>query len=161
MPIARSKTIAYYIYHLVRIEDIVTNTLIEGKTQLFFSSDYLLNFPVITTGNEIKRDDLIEFSKMLDIAHLKKYAADVFAGTNEIIHNMSFKDSKTKVSAERKANLLTTKTVSDDENAFWLVDYWCKKTYAGLLFMPLSRHHKPCTTVAPCWHVSTWFQMLK
>jgi hypothetical protein len=142
MPLTGDKTIAYYLYHLTRIEDITSNTLIAGNEQLFFKKNFdrLLNSPVITTGNEIARDGLIEFSKALDCNQLRSYTAVVLDNTNSIIKNMSFEDSKRKVSAERKANLIKSNTVSTDENAFWLVDYWCGKTCAGLLLMPFSRH---------------------
>ena len=143
MPLAKDKTIAYYLYHLIRIEDITSNTLIAGKQQIFFAEgfDKLLNSPIITTGNEIQRDDLVDFSKVLNIAELRNYANTVLENTNAIIQNMSYENSKIKVSAERKAELLNTMTVSNDENAFWLVEYWCKKNYAGLFLMPFSRHH--------------------
>ncbi len=142
MPFANDETIAYYLYHLTRIEDITSNTLIAGKAQLFFTEkfDRLLNSPLITTGNEVTRDKLIEFSKMLDISQLRSYTAVVLANTNTIIQNMSYEDSKVKVSENRKTELLKSNSVSTDENAFWLVDYWCKKSYAGLLLMPFSRH---------------------
>ena len=142
MPLSTDKTIAYYLYHLTRIEDITSNTLIGGEMQLFFQKNFdkLLKSPIITTGNEITRDKLIEFSKMIDINQLKKYADAVLLNSNTIIQNMKFEDSKIKVSHERKAELLKLNTVSTDENAFWLVDYWCNKTYVGLLLMPFSRH---------------------
>jgi hypothetical protein len=133
----RCKTIAYYIFHTLRIEDIVSNTLIAGREQLFFSQK--INFPIITTGNEI--ENTVELSKKIDARELKNYTRDVLKNTNEIIQGMCFEDSKIKVSEEKKAELIKTKTVSEDENAFWLVDYWCKKTYGGLLLMPFSRHH--------------------
>ncbi|MCL2376338.1 MAG: phage head-tail adapter protein [Defluviitaleaceae bacterium] len=143
MPLSTDKTIAYYLYHLTRIEDITSNALIAGKEQLFFTKgfDASLKSPIITTGNEIPRDGIVEFSKKLDIGQLKSYATAVMANTNEIVKNMSFEDSKTKISTERKAKLIKSGTVSTDENAFWLVNYWCGKTYAGLMLMPFSRHH--------------------
>jgi len=142
MPLATDKTIAYYLYHLTRIEDITSNTLIAATEQIFFTKNYdkLLNSPIITTGNEISRDKLVEFSTMLDINQLRNYTTDVLTNTNNIIKDMSYEESKTKVSDERKTELLKLHTVSDDENAFWLVDYWCNKTFAGLLLMPFSRH---------------------
>ena len=142
MPLKSDKTIAYYLYHLNRIEDAVSNVLIAGTEQLFFTENFekRLNAPVITTGNEIARDRLIEFSKELDIKQLKEYVIAVMANTNEIIKGMSFQTSKTKVTAERKTKVIKSNTVSTDESAFWLVDYWCNKTYAGLMLMPFSRH---------------------
>lgn len=142
MPLAKDKTIAYYIYHLMRIEDIVSNTLIAGKEQVFLIKKYdeRLCSPIITTGNEISRDKLIEFSKKLDINQLKNYATDVLFNTNNIVKNMDFENSKTKISEEKRADLLRLNSVSMDENAFWLIDYWCNKTHTGLLLMPFSRH---------------------
>lgn len=142
MPLATDKTIAYYLYHLARIEDITSNTLITAKEQILFIKNYdkLLNSPIITTGNEVLRDELVKFSTMLDINQLKNYTTDVLTNTNNIIKGMSYESSKTKISDERKTELITLHTVSDDENAFWLVDYWCNKTFAGLLLMPFSRH---------------------
>lgn len=29
---------------------------------------------------------------------------------------------------------------SEDENAIWLIDYWCGKGIRGLIQMPFSRH---------------------
>ena len=143
MPFSKDKTIAYYLYHLARIEDITSNTLITDKTQLFFSEgfDTSLKSPIITTGNELTRDELVEFSKKLDTGRLKNYYDAVIANTNNIIKNMSFADSKTKISSERKTKLIKSNTVSTEQNAFWLVDYWCRKIYSGLMLMPFSRHH--------------------
>ena len=143
MPLPKDKTITYYLFHLARIEDITANMLIAGKQQLFSSHsfDVSLKSPIATTGNELARDEMIDFSAKLDIEELVKYYKTVLANTNEIIQNMSFEDSKIKVSAEKKANLIASGAVSTDDYAFWLVDYWCRKTYAGLLAMPLSKHH--------------------
>lgn len=142
MPLSKDKTIAYYLYHLARIEDITSNTLICGKEQIFFKNEYdkSINSPIITTGNEIRREDLVEFSAELDIKQLENYTLDVIKNTNNIINKMTYAESKNKVLEERKKELLKINAVSTDEEAFWLVDYWCKKTYAGLLLMPFSRH---------------------
>lgn len=142
MPLKTDKTIAYYLYHLNRIEDITSNILIAAKEQIFIIENYdkRLNSPIITTGNEIGRDGLIEFSKAIDIKQLKIYVSAVMANTNEIIKGISFEESKIRVSASRKEEAIKSKAVSTDESAFWLIDYWCSKTYAGLMLMPFSRH---------------------
>lgn len=142
MPLKSDKTIAYYLYHLMRIEDITCNTLIKNEQQIFFKENYQkkLNSPIITTGNELKREQLIDFSKALNIYELKKYIYQVIENTNKVISEIDYKNSKNKVSEKRKENLLRLNSVSTDENAFWLVEYWCKKTYAGLFLMPFSRH---------------------
>lgn len=136
MPLSSDKTIAYYLYHMFRIEDITSNTLINNTEQVLFRNNY--HFPIITTGNEIRRENLVEFSKQINIDILHNYINDVFNNTNEIIRKIDFSSSKQKVS--RRENLLSLNVVSTDEEAFWLVDYWCSKTFSGLFQMPFSRH---------------------
>lgn len=50
-----SKTIAYSLWHIFRIEDIVAHSLIADDEQVFFREDYQrrINSPIITTGNEL------------------------------------------------------------------------------------------------------------
>lgn len=64
-----SKTIAYSIWHIFRIEDIVANTLIGGTQQAFFSGNYQqrIRWPGITTGNELVKQQIADFSKQLDL----------------------------------------------------------------------------------------------
>ena len=137
-----SKNIAYSIWHVFRIEDIVAHTLVKGDEEILFSGNYQsrINSPVITTGNELIKEQISDFTKQLDIDELYSYVADVKKSTEEIIRNLTYGDLKTKVPNERKENLQTLGVVGDDENAFWLIDYWCKKDVRGLVQMPFSRH---------------------
>ena len=43
-------------------------------------------------------------------------------------------------SEEDKERLRASGCVSVDENACWLIDYWCGKDIRGLIRMPFSRH---------------------
>ena len=60
-----SKTIAYSLWHIFRIEDIVAHTLIKGGEQVFFSGGYQkrISSPIITTGNELVKQEIADFSK--------------------------------------------------------------------------------------------------
>lgn len=136
------KTIGYYIYHLARIEDITCNTLIANKEQVFFKKNYQekLGSIIITTGNELKEDEWVNFSALLNKKELINYSKEVFNNTNEVIKNIDYKQSKTKVSEINKNKLISLNCVSNDENAYWLIDYWCEKDYQGLMKMPFTRH---------------------
>ena len=57
-----------------------------------------------------------------------------------MIKDLSYDDLKRKISEERKKQLESLSVVSDDENAIWLIDYWCNKDVRGLIQMPFSRH---------------------
>ena len=137
-----SKTIAYSIWHIFRIEDIVAHTLIAGDDQVFFSGNYQqrIHSPIITTGNELVKQQIADFSKQLDLDELYAYTAEVKAGTEKILEDLPYSMLKQKPSAERKETLKSLKTVSTDEAAYWLIDYWCGKDIRGLIQMPFSRH---------------------
>ena len=137
-----NKTIAYSLYHVFRIEDIVANTLISGSPQIFFTGDYKdrLNSPIITTGNELVKHEIADFSAKLNIDELYNYISDVDKSTAHLLKNLSFSDMKTKMTEQDKDNIRSLKVVSEDENAVWLIDYWCGKNIQGLLQMPFSRH---------------------
>jgi len=137
-----SKNIAYSIWHIFRIEDIVAHTLINGDAEILFSGNYQhrINSPIITTGNELIKEQISDFTKQLDIDELYLYIAEVKKSTEEIIRNLTFNDLKTKVLNERKENLKALNVVSTDESAVWLIDYWCNKDFRGLIQMPFSRH---------------------
>lgn len=137
-----NKTIAYSLWHIFRIEDIVANTLIADREQVFFEKDYQkrINSPIITTGNELVKEQIGEFSKQLNIDELYQYITDVDEATKSIIMSLEFEDMKTKITDKKRRKLQDLNVVSEDENAYWLIDYWCGKDIRGLIQMPLSRH---------------------
>lgn len=137
-----SKTIAYSIWHIFRIEDIVAHSLIQRDEQILFLKDYQkrINSPIITTGNELVGQQIADFSSMLDLEQLYQYMEEVKECTEEILKNLSFKELKRKFEDADKENLKGLKVVSTDENACWLIDYWCGKDIRGLIQMPFSRH---------------------
>ena len=137
-----NKTIAYSLYHVFRIEDIVANTLIAKTPQIFFRNSYQsrMNSPIITTGNELIKHDIADFSAKLDIDELYNYISDVNISTTEMLKKLVFSDMKTVMTEHDKDNIRSLKVVSEDESAVWLIEYWCSKNIRGLLQMPFSRH---------------------
>jgi hypothetical protein len=142
MPFPKSKgndnaTIAWSIYHIFRIEDIVCNSVINNKSQIFFENNFQnrMNSSIITTGNELSNEQMIDFSKKLNIQELYNYAKLVKENSEKMMLELSFEQTKSKIPEEKKEYLRTLK-VADD----WLIDYWCGKNIRGLLQMPFSRH---------------------
>ena len=137
-----SKTVAYSLWHIFRIEDIVAHTLIKGDEQVFFAKDYQnrTGSPIITTGNELVKQEIADFSKQLNLDELYSYISDVKKSTENILKGIAFEDMKKKISDERRKELEKLCVVSEDESAIWLIDYWCKKDVRGLIQMPFSRH---------------------
>ena len=137
-----SKTIAYSIWHIFRIEDIVAHTLISETEQVLLAGNYQerINSPIITTGNELVKEQIADFSKQLNLKELYAYILEVKDSAEKIINSLSYDDLKKKISEERKEYLKSLNVVSDDENAIWLIDYWCGKDIRGLIQMPFSMH---------------------
>ena len=137
-----SKTIAYSLWHIFRIEDIVAHTLIKEDEQVFFREGYQkrINSPIITTGNELVKQEIADFSEQLDLDELYSYLSDVKRSTESILRDLSYDDLRKKISAERKERLESLYVVSKEESAIWLIDYWCNKDIRGLIQMPFSRH---------------------
>lgn len=136
------KTIAYSMWHVFRIEDIVAHSLICGDAQVFFSGDYQkrIGAPIITTGNELAGQQIADFSKELNIKELYSYITEVKESTEKMLRDLSYQDLQKRISEEQKEYLKSLDVVSTDENAIWLIDYWCKKDVRGLIQMPFSRH---------------------
>ena len=137
-----SKTIAYSIWHIFRIEDIVSHTLINGDDQIFFFGNFQerIGSPIITTGNELIGHQIADFSASLDLDELYKYALSVKVITDWIIENMTFADLKRRITTADRLCLESLCVVSQSDNAKWLIDYWCGEDLKGLILMPFSKH---------------------
>ena len=147
MPFAKadgyhSKTLAYSMWHIFRIEDIVTHTVIMRDSQILFTGDFpeRTGSPIITTGNELKGEAIAAFSKQLDIKAVYEYCAAVKNSTDVMLKNLEYGDLKRKFTGEDKKRVADSHSVSTDEDAVWLIDYWCNKDIGGLVRMPFSRH---------------------
>ena len=114
-----SKTIAYSLWHIFRIEDITAHTLIAGDGQVFFGQDFQkrINSPIITTGNELIKEEIVRFSEALDIDELYSYISEVDKSTSEMLNSLSYDDLKKKVTDERRTVLEGLNVVSISENA--------------------------------------------
>ena len=137
-----SKTIAYSIWHIFRIEDIVAHTVINEEEQIFFAGHYKerIHSPIITTGNELMGQQIADFSKQLNLEELYSYIFEVCKSTEKMLERLSYDELERKIPEERKEYLESLKVVSDSEKAVWLIDYWCNKDIRGLIQMPFSRH---------------------
>lgn len=137
-----SKTIAYSIWHIFRIEDIVAHSVIKEDEQVFFVGNYQkrINSPIITTGNELVKQQIADFSKQLNLEELYSYIFEVRKSTEKMLEQLSYDQLKRKIPVERKEYLKSLKVVNEDEKANWLIDYWCNKDIRGLIQMPFSSH---------------------
>jgi hypothetical protein len=142
MPIPEYSTITYYFYHLSRVEDLITNTLIREQPQLFYTDGYQakMKSPIATTGNEITPETMVAFSSTIEAKALQEYILKLFETTNDLIARMSWEQGSRQVSDAAKANLIALQSVSSHQNAAWLVDSLCANNYQSLILRGCIRH---------------------
>ena len=140
---SKGRTMAYNIWHITRIEDICANILIANDVQVINTNDWLkkTGSTITDTGNALNAEEIAEFSKAVNREELINYRNAVAKKTREIIKNLTYKDMKRKMGGEALQRILDEKSVSEKPEAVWLVEFWGKKTVAGLLLLPITRHH--------------------
>lgn len=136
------KTLAYSVWHIFRIEDIVAHEMIAEDPQVLFAQGFreTVGSPVITTGNELSGDAIASFSAQLNIPELYRYAQAVMRSTDRILTQLEFSGLKRRFTDATAERLRRSGCVSEDEHAAWLIGYWCGKDVLGLIRMPFSRH---------------------
>ena len=121
---------------------VLLGTVINEDEQVFFAGNYQerINSPIITTGNELMKQQIADFSKQLNLEELYLYIFEVWESTEKMLERLSYDELKRKIPKERKGYLESLNVVNDNEKAIWLIDYWCSKDIRGLIQMPFSRH---------------------
>jgi hypothetical protein len=87
----------------------------------------------------MSRDEIAVLSAALNIEALRDYRLAVGQRTREIIDGLQPGSLKHKVKATRLQHVLDDGMVV--EAAREIVDYWGRRTIAGLLLMPATRHN--------------------
>lgn len=135
-----SKTIAYSVWHIFRIEDIVAHDLICRDKEIFARFRDKIGAPFITTGNELVGRQIKDFSESLALDALYEYAIAVKESTDALLRRLTYRDLQRRFDDTDKERLRDLQVVSTDETVCWLIDYWCGKDIRGLIQMPFSRH---------------------
>jgi hypothetical protein len=141
MPAAKGSTIAWNIWHITRIEDITANILIvNGKQVLNDTWLKRLGVTIRDTGNAMIKDEIVNFSKFLNMEMLCRHRDEVGRQTQSILKGLAFQDLKRKIKPESVSRILTEGGVTEHKDSVWLLDFWGKETVAGILLMPITRH---------------------
>jgi hypothetical protein len=139
----KGRTVAYGIWHSTRIEDITMNILVSGSNQVIDSDNWLsrINSNIYDTGNAMNAGEILEFSSNINMQELRNYRITVGRRTRELIQGFKPTDLKRKFDDIRLESIFDIGAVSKDEAASWLVGFWGKKNVAGIILMPVTRHH--------------------
>ncbi|MFD3156655.1 DinB family protein [Haloimpatiens sp. FM7330] len=139
----KGRTIAYGMWHSTRIEDITMNILVAGDKQILNTGNWKekINSKITDTGNALTEEEIIEFSKNINMQELRNYRIAVGRKTREIIKSLTYDDMKRKFKKDKLQRILDEGAVLDVEDANWLIDFWGRKNVAGIILMPITRHH--------------------
>jgi len=137
----KETSVLWDIWHITRIEDIVSNILMGNKETIFNNEiQAKLNIKIKDTGNAMTYSKIESFNKNMNIKELKGYRVKVGKSTQKIIEKLEFTDMKRRVGKEQLEKIKQNGGVIDDPKSIWLLDFWGKKNILGLIMMPITRH---------------------
>jgi hypothetical protein len=141
IPKGEEHSLAWVFWHMTRIEDVTMNVLVAGSGQVINEDRWpqRMKSPIVHTGNAMSVDAVAELSAAIQIDALRDYRLAVGERTQEIIFQLEPGSLKHKVKPARLQQLYDEGAVL--EAAREIVDYWGKRTIAGLLLMPATRHN--------------------
>ncbi len=101
MPTEKDETIAWHLWHIARIEDLVSNLLIARQSQIF-DDDWMdrMNVTVKDTGNVMSDSEIISFSRHVKKQELINYRNAVGCQTCAVIKSLTPSDLKRKPESE-------------------------------------------------------------
>jgi uncharacterized damage-inducible protein DinB len=131
-------SIAWILWHLARCEDLTMNMLVGGIGQVLERQGWKdkLHAPFLHTGNEIDLKEVVHFSQTIDLTHLRAYRSAVGESTRQIVRQLSPSELHQLARPERMNKVRALGMVLDPG----ILNYWSRRTIAGLLLMPPTRH---------------------
>jgi hypothetical protein len=141
IPEKQEHSIAWLIWHIARIEDVTMNMLVGGREQLFSSENWSgpLGIRIQHTGNAMDPEKILDLSRTISFKALRTYRIHVGRRTREIVSELTLAELKTKVRLDRIQRILEVQAVVPEAQG--VLSYWSKRTIAGLLLMPATRHN--------------------
>lgn len=134
--------ICWQLWHIYRIEDLVSNILMRNKKQIFnLQWKEKIGSIIEDTGNALELDEAIIFGKGLNVKELRDYIIEVGKNTREIIKNLTLEEINSMVPVERIMRILEVGGVTTDFRSIWLLVYWGRLTIGEMILTPLTDHH--------------------
>lgn len=134
-------SIAWIFFHIARIEDITMNMLVAGTPQLFVQDGWMkkLHVSVSHSANSMRASEIAALSAQVDIDTLRAYRQSVGRRTRQIVQKLKPDELKQKVNPSYLQKVLNEGALLPE--AIGILNYWSKRTIAGLLLMPPTRHN--------------------
>ena len=141
---AGSKTvpICWQLWHMYRIEDLVSNILMNNGSQVF-NDDWQkrIGSSITDTGNALEPDELASWAKTIHVEELRNYMIEVGKNTRHILSNLTLEQIKSMVPEEWVMRILEEGGVTTDFRSVWLLVFWGRLTIGGMILTPMTSHH--------------------
>lgn len=141
---AGSKTVpmCWQLWHTYRIEDLVSNILMENGQQIFNDEwQKKIGSSITDTGNALEPDELTEWAKNINAEELKNYMITVGKNTRRILSGLTLEQIKNMVPEEWVMRILEEGGVTTDFRSVWLLVFWGRLTIGGMILTPMTSHH--------------------
>jgi len=141
VPRDSAHSIAWIIWHIAPIEDVTMNLLVAGTPQIFQRDNWRTRLKIShrDTSNAMDAQDAAKLSATIDLDALRAYRVAVGHRTRQIVKRLKPEDLKRKVEPTRLQRVIAEGAVL--EAASGVIDYWGKRSIAGLLLMAPTRHN--------------------
>ncbi|MBR5667557.1 MAG: DinB family protein [Lachnospiraceae bacterium] len=141
---AGSKTvpICWQFWHIYRIEDLVSNILMDNGQQIFNAEwQRKIGSSITDTGNALEPDELTAWAGNINTEELRKYIITVGQNTRRILSQLSLEKVKSMVPEEWVMRILEEGGVTTDFRSVWLLVFWGRLTVGGMILTPMTSHH--------------------
>lgn len=141
LPAGSEHSVAWILFHIARIEDITMNMLVAGTPQLFTRESWSkeLKVTALHSANGMDDPSIAALSTKIDINALQGYRQSVGRRTRQIVRKLRPEELHQKVSESRLKRIMDEGALLPE--AIGVLNYWSRRTIAGLLLMPPTRHN--------------------
>lgn len=134
--------LVWQFWHTYRIEDLISNILMNNGQQIFNSEwQQRIGSSITDTGNALEFDEAVEFEKTINVAELREYMIVVGKNTRKIINNLTFEQIHSMVSEEWVMRILEEGGVTTNFRSVWLLVFGGRLTLGGMILTPITCHH--------------------
>jgi hypothetical protein len=125
---------------MARIEDVTMNLLVGSRPQVLHDGDWPSRLQAGTedTGNDMNPAEVEALSESIDTDAVQAYRLAVGQRTRKIVVQLSADDLKLQVDPSGIQQIIDQGAVPAGSG---LLGYWSRRTIAGLLLMPPTRHN--------------------
>ncbi|NOH14333.1 MAG: DinB family protein [Chloroflexi bacterium] len=141
IPPGGEHSIAWIMWHIARIEDITMNILVAGQRQVMEQGGWLkeMSIDVGHSGNSMSNAQVTALSEGINMEGLRAYRVAVGRQTRKIASALGSDDFNKKIEPSRIQQIWDVEAVVPEAEE--IVSYWSKRSIAGLLLMPATRHN--------------------